>query len=419
MDRLQYRAITYGMTSGLHTRSPWRAACLLALLVFASPSLRAHTVAVEQVVRIAAGLAGGVLRLHLDVPLTAVSDAGLLLAADGTLPPDAPTTTLTGVATQVIRNLDLRSDRALRLSALTVVPSADRRALSIDASFQAASLAGVSANLNAFQSLQFKPVVTELDVERQDGGRNHIRITGAATRSRLDPGVREATTDFAARAARVVAGWQVGTLMLVALLATPLSTSAASRRIGTLVAGQVVGALVAVLAPRALEAAAPFPALIAAALVVLGALHMLFGTRETHARALAGAVGLLHGALTLPQAIGALPMAGAHGGAALISFSAVAVVAELWLAALAFTLREWLTRRGLPARVLEYAVGVFIVHSALHVMLEASPVASGTFVGTYGATLVAVGCALLVLAVATAAGDKVQDTAVMAGETRA
>lgn len=416
MDRLQYWASTYGMTSGLPKTSNWRAACLAAVLLCAAPGLHAHTVAVEQVVRIVAGLTNGVLQLHLDVPLTAVSDAGLILASDGTLPPDVPVATLTPVATQVLRNLDVRNERALRLSAMSVVPSADRRALAIDASFPVASLAGVSASLNAFQSLQFKPVVTELDVRRQDGGTTHIRIEGMTTRSLLDPGVREVLSGFAARGASSVAAWQVGTLMLLCLLATPLSTSAASRRVGVLVAGQIAGALAGLLAPRALAAAAPFPVLIVAALVVLGGLHMLFGRRASIAVVLAGAVGALHGALTIPQLIGPLPLAGAHTGAAVVSFLGVALVVELWMAALVFSLREWVTRRGVPARVLEYAIGAFVVHSALHVMFEASPVAAESFVGAHAVVLVTVACALVVVAVARGGA---RGRAALAGEARA
>lgn len=407
------------MTPGPLTTSNWRAACLAAVLLLASSALQAHTVAVEQVVRITAALANGVLQLHLDVPLTAVSDAGLVLAADGTLPPEATLATLTPVATQVLRNLDLRNERALRLSAVSVVPAADRRGFSIDANFQLSDLSGVSVNLNAFQSQQFKPVVTELDVRRPDGGSNHIRIAGPATRTAFDPGLREAVASFAARAARVVVGWQVGSLLLLCLLATPLSASAASRSVGALVIGQVAGALLAALAPRIVEASAPFPALIGGALVALASLRMVFGRRDTLTLALALAVGVLHGALTMPVLTGALPLAGAHGVAAVVSFSTVAVTVELWLAALVFSLREWLAGRGVPARVMEYAVGAFVVHSALHVMSDASPVAGASYVGTHAVLVVTVACALVVVAVTVARRGDPRGPVALAGETRA
>lgn len=407
------------MTPELLKTSNWRAACLAAALLLASSGLQAHTVAVEQVVRIVAAVTNGVLHLHLDVPLTAVSDAGLVLAADGTLPPEATVATLTPVATQVLRSLDLRNERALRPSGVSVVPSSDRRRFSIDANFQVSDLDDVSANLNAFQSQQFKPVVTELDVRRSDGGTTHIRIDGPATRTVLDPGVRQAVASFAARAARAVAGWQVGTLLLLCLLATPLSPVEASQRVGALVLGQIAGALLGVLAPRALAVVAPYPALIASALVVLGGLYMVFGGRDVLVHALAGAVGVLHGALTMPALLGALPLAGAHAVAAVASFSTVGVAAELWLAALVFSLREWLTRRGAPVRVLEYAAGAFVVHSALHLMSEASPVSGASYLGTHAVVLVTLGCTLAVVAVAVARGGDPRGTVALAGETRA
>lgn len=401
-------------------RNARRVACLVAVLLCVSGTVRAHTVAVEQLVHIVASVAGGMLQLHLDVPLTAVSDAGLVLTPAGTLPDEATAASLTPVATLVLRNLDLRDERALRLTAVAVVPSSDRRALSIDASFQAASLAGVSASLNAFQSQQFKPVVTALEVRREDGGINQVRVAGAATRTLLDPGMREVVSSAAGRAARAIAAWQAGTLMLLCLLALPLTVASASRRVGVLVAGQVVGALVGVLVPHAFNAVAPFPALVAGALVVLGGLHMLFGRREVVALVLAGIVGVLDGALASPQLIGALPMAGAHRTVAVVSFFGVAVVAVLWLAALLFSAREWLTtRRGVPARVLEYAAGAFVVHAALHLMFDAGAVSGASYIGAHAAMLAAVGCALLVVAVAMARGRGLQPAAAWAGETRA
>ena len=62
-----------------------------------------------------------------------------------------------------------------------------------------------------------------------------------------------------------------------------------------MIGAQAIGVLIYRLAGERLTALAPFPAVIAASIVVIAAFYLLFGSRESIVGLLTGSVGILHG----------------------------------------------------------------------------------------------------------------------------
>ncbi len=376
---------------------------LTAVVLLVPPSAQAHDVPEEQVVRIDAQVAGPRLRLRLQVPLNAVTDAGLSRTEEGSLSPDVTAGLLAPVATQVIRNLDLRGERSLASDALTVNRSADGRGLAIEVTFPVRSLDGLSVTLNAFQSQPLLPVVTELHVVRPDGRAIDVRVTGAAMRVLLDPHCDDVLARFTALAAHATVRWGDHMLMLLCLLGVPLAVGVAIRRVGVLIAGQAVGAVAFGLSARSIDALAPFPAVIAASMVVIGALYMLFGSREAILRVLAAGVGVLQGTTLARTLVDDLPFAGVHPMVAMTAFLGFAALAEVWLAAIIFTCRQWLSRQRLYDRWIAYALAAFAAHTALHHMADAGSAAGGdSFAVTHATALVTAAWVLVVIVVSLA-----------------
>lgn len=382
---------------------------LVSLAICLPVAIHAHDVIVEQVVRIEARLDGG-LRLRLQIPLTVVSDAGLPVTPDGRLSPEATSALLQPVGSQVLRKLDLRDEDPLRPETQSVTASEDGRALTVDALYRVNDLNGLSANLNAFQSQRLTPAVTEVVVNRPDGRTNHLRVSGPPTRVLLDPDTGNVAAQFAAHAARLTLRWGDGMLMLLCLLCVPITVKAAVTRVGALVAGQAVGVLLYPLAGQLLVTLSPFPAVVAASIVVIGALYVLFGSRESIVLALAAAVGVLHGSSLAGAFLEQVPNSGGHSIVAVLAFFGFALVAYVWVTALVLALRGWLSGVVRSERVIAYAVAIFAVHSALHHMSEAgSAVSSDAYMTTHSISLVTLGW-LLVILIAAAAMSRGRDS---------
>ncbi|MGC4083068.1 MAG: hypothetical protein QM736_13395 [Vicinamibacterales bacterium] len=375
--------------------------CLATLLMGAVATVEAHDVPEEQVVRIDARLSPEQWRFLLHVPLTAVTDASLPVDAEGRLASETPISTLQPVAVQVIRNLDLRAERSLQPQQLSVALTSDGLALTIDATYRAASGDGLSANLNAFQSERLRPVVTELHVVRADGRATALKVTGAASRVLLDPSATDVVAQFTALAATTTLGWGDDILMLLCLLAVPLAVRAAAARVGVLIAGHAAGVLLYVVAHGLLATLAPFPAVVAPSVVVIAALYMLFGSRESIVRALAAVVGLLHGTMLAGAVAGDLPRSALHPGVAVAAFFAVVLITYVWLGALIGACRGWLAGRVRSDRLVAYGVAAFAIHTGLHHMADAAIAVDGDpFATVHAVPLVTVGWVVVILAAA-------------------
>lgn len=366
---------------------------VVALGISVPATIRAHDVIEEQIVRISAQLeSGSRLRLQVQVPLTAVSDAGLRVTPEGRLSPEATPALLQPVGLQVLRNLDLRDDSSLRPETPTVTAAADGRGLTINALYRVSALDGLSARLNAFRSQPLTPVVTEVVVNRPDGRTNHLRVSGPAARMLLDPARGDVARQFAAQAARVTLGWGDEMLMLVCVLSVPIALKVAAVRVGALIAGQAAGMLVYRLAGESITAPSPFPAVIAASIVVIAALYQLFGTREGVVITLTAAVAALRGTSLASAFLDQVPNSGVHPNIAFLAFFGFAAVEYVWIAALVFAGRGWLSSVVRSERAITYLVVIFAVHTALHHMSEAGATISGnTFATNHAIPLVTIG----------------------------
>jgi hypothetical protein len=362
---------------------PWRAFVLFALLcvlvaLCGTSPLLAHTVPVEQRVDVDARVEQGALVVHMHIPIDALPGAGLPRSLDARLLPDATQAELDTVAGDAVRNLDIRGDQALRTTRVAASPSADRTALEVDAAFQGSTLDAIDARLNAFQSDPLKPVVTTLHVHRRDGRTLEFRVSGPATRVSLDPAPNDVLSQFGALAAHVVIGWGDQILVLLCLLAVAITTTDGARRVATLLIAQLAGLAVYAVTRGALEAWGPALAVIAASLVVVAGLQTALNARGALVAPLVAAFGLLNGITLAVSLTGELQFAGTHAALAAATFTGFALVAEAWIAAIAFAVRRWLADRGVRSAPISYGVAGFAIHAGLHRFADAGAALAGS-----------------------------------------
>jgi hypothetical protein len=372
------------------------------LLLRATGALVAHTVPVEQQVIVDVRLEQAALTVHMHMPIDALTGSGLPRSLDGTLAPDVPPGQLDTIAADAIRNLNLRADQTLRPTRLTSAASADRTALDVDATFPVSTLDGVQARLNAFQIDPLRPVATTLHVHRADGRTLDMRVSGAAATVTLDPDTNDVLSEFAALAAHVVIGWGNEVLVLLCLLAIPLSAGAAAGRVSALLIAQLAGMAMFALSGGAIGSWMSAVSVFAASLVVVAGLHAALGARRPFVFALAVVFGLLNGAGLAVSLAAELPSAGVHPSIAAATFTGFVVVVEAWMAAIGFALRRWLVDRGVRDSVVAYGVAGFAVHTALHRFADAGAALAGSesFAATHAVVLTTLGWAVVILIVA-------------------
>ena len=142
--------------------------------------------------------------------------------------------------------------------------------------------------------------------------------------------------------------------------------------------------------------------MIAWSVVVTASLCGIVGSSVQTLALLAAVFGLLSGVELAASFSGVRQLAGAHGAAALLTFTVVALLAEFWLAAVMWATRSWLDSIVRSDRVVTVLASVLVAHVALHRVFDLGReiAQAGTFVAEHGVTLLVLGWTLVMMALA-------------------
>jgi hypothetical protein len=332
--------------------------------------VRAHDVAVEQIVEVTVQPRGDELAVRLHVPASALGDAQLPALGDGTLDTARLAGPLQITAAETARALDLQQDdTVLALLRSSASVGSDRRSVDIELAYRLpGGSAGLSARLNTFQSAPLRPVRTNVRYVAPAGPLQILSVTGNVMRVRFDPGRSDVASLFAARALTAVVAAGDHLLWLVCLLLPLRSAKESARLVGATLTGQVAAIAVAALYPTA--ATAPLAATIAASAIAIGSLQNIVSARHAYVAALGFAFGILNG-VTFGEGLGGeWQFGGSHVWTAAASFLLLVVAGQAWLAAIIWATRAWLATRGLPERAATLVVSMVIAHTAVHRTME-------------------------------------------------
>jgi hypothetical protein len=366
---------------------------LVAALVtlVSSAHLLAHDVVVEQVVTIVVSAQNDRLLAQVHVPVSLLDNARLPRRDDGTVDRAASDSLLPIVAADVARNLDFkRGDASLRATGLTAHLASDARSIDVELSY---ALTGppieLSARLNAFEGTPLQPPRTDVTLRMPSGPPQHLSIAGPPTRVALDPGSGDVVRQFAARALDATLAGGDYLLFLICLL-LPARTARGSGQLVAIVLGaQTIGLLVSATTPvsgasRAAVEMVAWSAVAAAALCgIAGASARVFAS--------VGVVfGLLSGVGLGATLGGVAQFSGSHAVLALRTFVFVAIVAELWLAAVMLATRQWLASVVAHPQAVTIVAAALVAHAAVHRVLDRGRdlEQSGSFVAGHAVSLV-------------------------------
>jgi HupE/UreJ protein len=420
---------------------------VVAACVWFAAIVRAHDIS-DQIVEIVVQPRGDRLVVRLHLPSTVLGYARLPRLDDGTLNVAALDGPLRIVAADVARNLDVQQgDRTLAAPAATATVGADRHSIDVDLTYAIQpGVTGFSARLNTFPPIE-QPIRTNVRFQPSSAHEYPISVTGAATRILFDPDTGESVQQFVARALRAVLDGGDHLLFLLCLLIPVRRARTAATLFGAMIAGQAATMLVTVLWPAPIATWLPALAMTAASVVAIAALHNIVVIARLKPPAFAGlpprasvdksrddersrwtwllaiAFGLFNG-FTFGQTIAdALQFAGAHRAIALVTFLAVVIAGQLWLAALMWATRAWLHGLRLHERVATIVASVLIAHSAVERVVERGHAVAlaGSFGAERALVFLTVGwaCVMLLVGVSeflrqrTIHGDRDRATTVM------
>ena len=364
--------------------------------------LQAHDVVVEQIVRMVVEPRPGRLVVHLRVPVSLLNDAGLK-RVDGRFDPRGGDAALQVVAADVARNLDFRQgETALNVSDMTARSGSDGQSVDVEISYALAGPpGGLSARLNAFQGTPLQPPRTDLSYQPASGEPQFLTLTGSPARVALDPPVFDVVQRFIARAVTTVLAGGDHLMFLICFL-VPMRTARQSvRLVATVLAAQAVGIVVSTTFAATGAFLVPVE-MIAWSVVVTASLCGIVGSSVQTLALLAAVFGLLSGVELAASFSGVRQLAGAHGAAALLTFTVVALLAEFWLAAVMWATRSWLDSIVRSDRVVTVLASVLVAHVALHRVFDLGReiAQAGTFVAEHGVTLLVLGWTLVMMALA-------------------
>ncbi len=400
-------------------RCPSRALAILAVLLLASATAaRAHDVVVEQVVGVTVRPQGDRLLVHLHVPVTALPGANLPHRPDGTLDTAALGGLLDVVAGDISRNLNPWQDESpLPAPAASASLTADLAAVEIDLTYTTGGAAGpFSARLNAFTGTRLAPVRTDVSYAPPSGPAQTMTIRGEAVRVSFDPASVGVIRDFMARALRNVLDGGDQLLFLACLLLPMRRLRYAGAAFAAMLAGQALAIAGSVLAPGVTSSALAPAALVGSSAVVIAALQPVVQARLRWVLALAAAFGVLNGLAFGGTLAGARQFAGSHAGLAILTFLAIVLAGEIWLAAIGRGVRVWVDGLGAPDRMLTFLAAALIVHAALHRIVDrAAALAAATGFGALEAMAwLSVGWAAVLVVVAASEALRQRTTGVPA-----
>jgi hypothetical protein len=290
---------------------------------------------------------------------------------------------LTGIASDVARNLDLRQgENPLPASTRTARLGADRRSVDIELAYASGDSASVSARLNAFHTVEGPPR-TNIRYTAASGAERSLTVTGPPVRVALDPAAIDVARQFAGRGLRTVLDSGDELLFLLCLL-LPLReprhaiTLFAAFGVGQLLVTMIVASQ-STLAPTTVAAAG----MAAASVVVVAGLQNVVQARPARVMALAALFGVFSGVSLGSTIASAAPFGGAHTWLAATMFVLMVVLCEFWLGAVGWGTRVWLDQRGAPARTLAIVGSVLVAHEAVHRVVDRGHILaqSGTFGG--------------------------------------
>ena len=328
---------------------------IVAGCVLLSAVVSAHEVPVEQRIDMSIERQGDRLVVRMRVPVALLGDAPIQIAA-----------------ADAARNLDVRQDAApLPAPALSAVTGTDRVWTDIELTYRIDGNAnGISARLNGFRTPPMQPVRTTVRYLPPSGRAQVLSIVGPAARVDFDPGTLDTVQEFLSRALRSVLTVGDHLLLLACLLMPMRGARDAARLFGAFAAGQVVGLTTFGLPAGTTAVFTQVASLLAASAVVVAAVQNMVSARYLLVAALSAGVGALSSVAFGDAFAAARQFAGAHQAVAFSVFLAVAVAGEFWIAAVMWTARAWLDRRGAPIWMFTIVASAFIAHSAIHEVLD-------------------------------------------------
>lgn len=344
------------------------AAMALALLPLAV-SLAAHDL--SPLVELTARLVGDRLQVEVRLPAATIADANLRQDAAGRIVGGDVDTALAIVGRGIATDLAFEQDRNPLIPIdTTTTRTPDSLSAVVAMTYQVRGGGeGLSARLHAFQA---NGEVIKLRATYDPGSAppRTFLIGGAAERVIFEPQTRESVQRFARLGTDVLL--QGGALLFAVLcLAVPRRRPGALRQaVLWLLAAESAGALwsASPLAPALITSATAdlLATTIAASALILITAQTLVNQESRWLSSLALILGAASGVGLGHAFLEQAAYAGAHSGAALLTFVGVLVLGQLWMVALAASVAGLLPRWGVPAVVAPLAVSIFVAHNALH-----------------------------------------------------
>jgi hypothetical protein len=244
-------------------------------------------------------------------------------------------------------------------------------------------------------------VRTIVEYAPSSGPPQTVSVTGPPTRVTFDPQLGDVLAQFMARglAAALSLGDHLLWLFCLALLYRPSRQT--FQLLAALVAAQAAGGVAVAVVPQ-LVASAPLASTIAASALVVAALQNIVRARWSYVLALTVAFGLLNGFTFGALFADASQFSGSHPGIAALAFVFVLAVAELWIGAVFWTVRDRLVTVRVGDGVVTVLASVLVAHTAVHRMIDRGSLwaETGSHAGLRVSMWLALGWTLTMLLVA-------------------
>lgn len=308
--------------------------------------------------------------VQMRVPTEVLSAAQLPRLPDGTLDDAANGAPLQIVAADIARNLDLRQgDTALPVLATTAAVGSNRTSVDVALTYGLRSQpASISARVNAIQSTRYLPVRTVIEF-RESGSSRTMIVAGPPARVIFDPSAFETAKQFVAAALNAVLAAGDHLLMLACLLVVPRLTRETGRLMAVALVAQLLGLVGWSVVPQANGAVAVAGGMAAASLVVMAAIENVLRARLAYVLLTAAVFGGLNGLAFGDAFLDVRAFAGAHTAVALLVFVTIVAIGQLWLGGVFWLTRRWAESR-ISGRVLVMVVSLLCAHTALHHVAE-------------------------------------------------
>jgi hypothetical protein len=332
--------------------------------------------------------------VRVEVPVTLLNDAGLPKLANGALDPSVGDAALQIVATDVLRNLDLRSsENSISVLGATAHLASNNLSVEVEITYALTGPpAGLSARLNAFQGRPLQPPRTNVSYQPASGPPRLLSVAGPPVRVAFDPGLGDVFRRFAAQGFEVTFAGGGHLLFLICLLLPMRPAGDSARLVAILLTTQTVGVLVST-TMAATDGAVASVDMVAWSIVVAAAIAAITAAPPRVFAGLSGVFGLLSGIVLASSFNAASHLSGSHAAAAQLTFIVVSLAAEVWLASVMLATRHWLDRVLRQQTAAIVVAAAIVAHAAGHRVLDRSQelIQTESFTRTHAAMLLILG----------------------------